>query len=710
MPLSARLLALLAAAWVLLLPQLARADAAKAAAPARGGPPAVRAPVKGEPIRLLTAPGGDLFALMEDGRVLSLPAGEEILDVRAEGEERTTTSRVFCAAGPGPRIACLRAATQVSERGEPAGQELTLVDSDGGRQAIASGGQGYSVTPLGIHIGSDTKLRFAYAESLTSGNQTVTKQWFVADNDREELPLTLGNFVSSLANVGAGDRVDPPIQMVEFEGQIWFVHRADSAIVAHPPGEEPIEVASASLHDIRPIVGPDGYFYVFYHEPSTATARVASSRDGKKWSSTTLDGKESGWQIDVAAGPDAVYAVFYFFRNSFHKGLRTSVMREGKQVGDTVTIFREDRWNAGWHPHLAIGAEGITWLTYQSNVEEEQRAWSRFKSPDELSEHGIGPSEGWEEGYKNYFLQTGAGGWLNLWHLASAVPSIEDANGVSVDNPSYNVGLALLLSANIEARWAFLDFGLSYAQGIVDDAAEDIKDSTGILNGSVKIDEVFAGHDIKVSLLWGRYRGTTSATVAAGEGGELPIKTNYVDTQLLALNKWRVKYGVAFTHYKIPTLVHTWASPDGSSSYAFAGSFLRDVTFNDIALMLGYSKLDYAAKYENHYNGLVLDASLGVGLSIYSFDPITTDAGDADGGLTLHMRTNAMLGWLYFHRWQSLRGFGLYVRPAYTGELGFTGLPAAPSAREDTAGATTSTAVSLLWVRHGPWLDVGAVW
>ncbi|HSN99907.1 MAG TPA: hypothetical protein VLS89_16545 [Candidatus Nanopelagicales bacterium] len=710
----ARLASLLAAVSALLLAPGARgADLASTLVSpgVRGGPPTVTPPVRGEPVRLLTAPGGDIFAQMEDGTVVSIPAGEQVLDVRAEGEVRTSTTRVFCAVGPGPRVACLRAALKSEANGQPGSQELSLIDSDGEREVIASGsGEGYDVAPLGIHVGSDGKIRFAYAETITQQKQAITRQYVVAGGDREELPVELGNLVSNLANVGGGDRVDPPLQMVEFDGELWLVHRADSAVVVHPPGEEPIEVASSSLHDIRPVVGRDGWFYVFYHEPSTATARVAASKDGRTWKSTTLDGKESGWQLDAAAGGEGVYAAFYYFRNPFNKGLRVAAMREGKPVGSTVTVFREDRFNAGWHPHLAIAGDGTTWLTWQSNVEEERRAWSRFKEPEALREKAIGPSSGWEEGYKNYFLQTGAGGWLNLWHLASATPSLEDANGVLVTAPEYDVGAALLLSANIEARWGFLDFGLSYAQGIVDDAAESIEDSTGILNGSIKIDEVFAGHDIKVGMLWGRYRGTASAVVASGEGGEMEIKTNYIDTQLLALNKWRVKYGLSFTRYTLPTLVYAWSAAEGVSDYGYAGTFLRDVSFNDVALLIGYSKLDYAAKYENHYNGLILDGSIGAGLSFYSFEAVPTDNGNLESGLTFHMRSNVMLGWLYFHRWQSLRGFGLYVRPSYTAEFGFTGLPSAPSAREDTAGASTYGAVSLLWVRHGPWLDAGAVW
>jgi hypothetical protein len=43
------------------------------------------------------------------------------------------------------------------------------------------------------------------------------------------------------------------------------------------------------------------------------------------------------------------------------------------------------------------------------------------------------------------------------------------------------------------------------------------------------------------------------------------------------------------------------------------------VRFNNIDLAVGYSKLDYAAKYENRYFGPMLDATIAAGLTFASF-------------------------------------------------------------------------------------------
>jgi hypothetical protein len=710
MPLPARIAAL---APLILLATAAHADnpLSAVANQARGGPPRVAAPVHGHPVRLLTALGGGVSALMSDGTVRAIPSGEVVLDVRAEGEERTTTQRVICAAGAGPRVACLRAVVHADERGADFRKELQLVDSDEGRRVIASGaGQGYDLAPLGIHVGTDGQVRLAYAETTSRSDQTVTRQLFLAGSDRAEMRLDFGGTEANKTPIGVGERADPPLQMLEFQGRLWLVYRAGEAIVAHPPGEPKVLVAASSRHDIRPLVGPDGWFYIFYHEPRSATARAAASQDGRVWRDLTLDGEQSGWQLDAAAGGDAVHGVFYFFRNSLHKGLRAAALRDGEQVGRAMTVFREDRFNAGWHPHLAIAADGTTWLTWLSNVDERERAWSRFATPDALRDDTAGP-EAPAERPKDYFLLTGAGGWLTSWHPASLVPTREDTAGIELGSPSYNVGLAMLLTANVEARWRALHLGLSYAQGIVDDAAASVEDTSGVLRGAVRIEELLPGHDVKVAAVWGRYRGKVRAGTAMEDPlAELPLETNSVDTQISALNRWRIQYGFAFTHYSIPAAVHAWASPAGSSAYAFAGSHLRDVSISELALVLGYSKLDHAAGYRDHYSGLVFDGAAGAGLALFGFDPIPTDQGEVQDGLGLHLRATAQLGWLYFHRWQPLRGFGVYVRPAYAAELRLSGLPSGPPPRSQTEGTATTTAVSLLWVRHGPWLDAGAIW
>ncbi|AKT38353.1 hypothetical protein [Chondromyces crocatus] len=725
-----------------------KAQAASASRQEKSG--GVAAPVAGEPLRLLTAPGGEIYAQMPQGTVVGLASGSVVVDARSDAQGRPTTGRVVCAAGarsgggkagagaaggagakadvkagagggsggrkaarpvaPPPRIACLHVSATRDAEGQPASQTLTLTDSGGLRRTITSGeGERYQVEPLGVQLGAEGALRLVYAETREREGR-VGKRYVLVDGDRE-VNVSEGFEVDRGEGPAMGE-VEPgahPVQLVEVGGQLWLVHQEGSAIVAHPPDEDPVEVASSAGPGFRAVVGPDGWLYVLYQEPVSGVARVAVSQEGRAWRSVTLGSRESGLELDAAAGPDAVYAVFTFGHGGVG-GLRSVALRDGRRVSGDVTLARDDHDGVGRRPRLAIAPEGAGWLTFQRPTARSAQTWRRFTHPEELLDGAVERGTWLGEGHRSYYLETGAGSWLSFWHLGSPVPSLEAANGVFVEPPEYDVGMALLLSASVEARWKSAHFGLSYAQGVVDAAAENIGDSTGILTSAIKVDDVVWGHDLELSVLWGRYRGSTSVIVASGEGGAMEIRSSYVDTQLMAHNKWRIKYGLAYTHQNLPALVHTWISPERSTQYGFSGSFLRDVTFNNLSLMLGYSKLDHVDTHRDHYSGLFLDGALGGGVAFYSHDPANTSVGPIESGVTFHLRSNARVGWMLLHRWASLGGFGLYVRPSYVAEFGFTGLPTAPSSTEDEFETSTYSALSLLWLRHGPSIDVGAVW
>ena len=192
----------------------------------------------------------------------------------------------------------------------------------------------------------------------------------------------------------------------------------------------------------------------------------------------------------------------------------------------------------------------------------------------------------------------------------------------------------------------------------------------------------------------------------------MELSTSYVDTQIMLLNKWRIKYGLGYTNYRVPASVHAFSARKGSTMFSYEGSYLRDVNVQDFTLLIGYSKLDYSTKYENHYNGFIVDASGGLGLSTVSFSPVSTSLGDVDSAVGINFKLRARFGWLYFHRWESLGGMGLYARPAYTAEVVSTGTGTKVPSRKskDADDDAVKALVGLNSLRHGPWLDVGAVW
>lgn len=683
----------------------------------RGAPPTITPPLAGHPVRFFSIPGGDVYAQMPDKTIRSIRSKRTVLNAMDYAPDDYGVGGMICAAAPGPRFACLVLLGKTEGSGQSArtSRTLLLVDTEkDGSTTLGSGSaDGYSIAGLGIHIGTDGNLTYAWAETEPTGqNQTKTTQYLFTDGDRQEMDVDLGGIVAELANIGGGDRHDAPIQFIEFRNILWMVHRDGTELVVHPIGIAPIVVASSSLHDVRPVVTSDGWFYVLYHDPQTNTAQAAMSKDGKRWKTVQLDGKESGWQMEGVAFGDSAYALFYYFRNSYNKGLRVAKLRGGRLSGSAFTLVREREFNTGWHPNLAVATDGSVWLSYLRHVENEDRVWSKFKNPDELREHAVADGDSWEDEYKDYYLQTGIGGWLTYWNIADGTPDPEDVGGLEIGKTDYSIGRAMMATANLEARYGSVDVGMSYAQELVDDLAQKVEDSTGIATGSVKIDQLFPGHDMKLAFMWGRYRGTAKIGDNVLGEQELELKTDYVDAQFLLLNKWRIKYGLTYTQYRIPAALHIYTAAENVLEYTYEGSHFRNVSFRDIDLIVGYSKLDYTAKYENHYNDIFLDGSFAAGATLLDFEAIPTSLGDANDNLTFNLKLMGRLGWLFFHRFESTGGFGIYVRPAYTAEFTTLGTSSKPEDREADKAESDSIAVrmSLTSLRHGPWLDLGVVW
>ena len=309
--------------------------------------------------------------------------------------------------------------------------------------------------------------------------------------------------------------------------------------------------------------------------------------------------------------------------------------------------------------------------------------------------------------------------------------------------------------SSVEAKWGNVNVGMSYAKSIVNEAKdtaqerlatgnEVVDDNIGRLMGSVKVEKLFPGYDVKAQFAWGRYKGTatpgegvqsgsggsTDSSLlsefdefdefgdesvlpqSGGDGSALAIDTNYIDMQALFLNKWRLKTGLGYTKYTLPMALHTFYANAGETEYSYGGSYFRNVQVDSIRLIVGHSSLDYVAKYENYFNDLFVDTTVDAGAAFLKFeDPIVFGSEDIDSAITLDARLNVTFGYLLFKRWYLLRGYGLYVRPSYVAEASFLGIPRKPSDRKEDKADEFDSYVSpgMFSVRHGPWIDFGMV-
>ena len=678
-------------------------------------------------VNLFAFPDGGLAAQTRSG-VIALPGGETLLRTMPErqlewsiGIGTAAPGTTYCAVTTGRRVACIRSQS-VFHDNKFQGTELTLMDSAGGARVVASVNDKGSLAPDGIAFTAAGELLYAYTQSEQRGNQVFTFARVNRSGAESQLPFVPE--AGALEDLGGGGRANPPITFFEFNGRLQMLYRDGRTLLLAPydnAGAATI-VAELSAYDARPVVGGDNTLYIFYYETKSRTARVASSTDGVHFSGSLVDSRESGWQLEALPTPTGAVVVYYYFRNPSDKGLRAADLSRGKLVQQRALVMREDRWNAGWHPRLVQDrsqpTQGVV-LSYLSNVEDDDRAWARYNSPADLVS---GPKIVTDDGYKNWFVQVGAGVWYTWWHLNSPAPSASELDGAQLSATSYQVAPSLLLSANLEARWGPIDLGLSYAQNYLDDASKQLGESTRLLTGSIKIEDLLPGHDIKAEGVWGRYHGqaqrdVTDAAVppdtATTTTERLPLDTSYVDVHLFALNQWRLKYGLGFSTYNIPAPILAYSAAAKQLHYDFAGSALRDVRFHNIDLAVGYSKLDYAAKYENRYFGPMFDVTIAGGVSIVSFDAVPTPEGDLTSAYGLHLRGNAMLGWLWMQRFGGLGGLGFYVRPTYAVEGSFAGnfLVRPDDRKEDKAEESDKQAAfEVLSLRHGPWLDVGIIW
>lgn len=735
--------------------------------------PKIQAPIQGEP-QGFVASRGFRGALLKDGhRLVELGSNRVVAQAR-EKESQFKITRSFCAVGAKPFTGCVhvgveRLSKTVKEVKTVKGRKVEVAhkltwnrtkvawsDSDGGYVPLAkredsvphykdkSVGTRYNMILHGLHINERNQPVFLYTivKTVTTRDSkdrlkreaTSNLLKWTGGEAATAFELQGGPFVRRSSGSAAGHptRHNPTLQFVELGDEVCVLYSTDSKVGAlefecldSHKRSTPVEEA---MYDYRLVQGADGWLYVFYHEPNSESTMVTTSRDGQNWTPRMLDAKESGWQLDAASDGDTVTLAYYYFRNSFNKGLRALRMRGGEVVEGPMTLVREADHNTGWYPFLGVGTGGGVWLTYWEDVLAEERVWTQVSDPGQLATHTVSQTGNWEDHYKFWYLQAGAGAWFAAWNLQDFAPSAEDANGLKLGATEYVVGDALLGTTTLEGEFFGYSLAMSYSRSILEDAQAELEDEFGeeavdFVSGQLKIDKIFPGHDVKVQFTFGNYRGVATA----GEGvineqqgfdNRLAIDTTYVDAQALFLNKWRMKYGLALTRYNLPMVLHTYHAPEDVAEYNYTGSFFRDVQTTGIKALFGYSTLDYVSKYENAYYGFILDIYGDVGVNLMSFDPITPLNVDdkEDSTFSLDTRVSLNLGYLLFQRWYSTYGFGFYFQPAYMVEAHFTGLPGKPGDRdldtdEDASNpAETWIQPAVLGFRHGPRLDLGVVW
>ncbi len=444
---------------------------------------------------------------------------------------------------------------------------------------------------------------------------------------------------------------------------------------------------------------------------------------------TTVDTRESGAFSTALRLPDGILTFHAFYRNSYYKGVKASFFPNG-QAEPTwqVDVASGRDTNPGWELRGAATPQGRILVAWLADPKVKRTVLQLYRDQAEVRAAALPEPEGWEKQAKMGALLAGVGvGWMQ-WEIGSTTPSGTTLEGVGLSartRATYQLQDALMAEASLEARWGRFSFGGGYARQAVAGLERDLGlDSLTAqrLNAALGVDRLIRYHDLRVLVrrarLVGRYTMDSGNNV---DFGGLPsqgvIDSTYARTDVYLLNTKRVRYGIIRQTEDLVLPFYAFADVAGETEERFVGSFVRSATVRDTAVTVGYSRLDYAAKYENKVSKPFFDFDLGLGVSKALLDePISVPATDVSEGQdfsstgTIFFPYNLELGFLLQRRSYDLHGLGWYARAGYRGEGNLTGVITRITDREEPPESDDLTLrFSRNELRHGPFFNLGVV-
>ncbi len=287
---------------------------------------------------------------------------------------------------------------------------------------------------------------------------------------------------------------------------------------------------------------------------------------------TKVDGPESGAaNAAVPLGDQGVVAFHYFYRNSYHKGVRATVWHDG--MADPVwtgDIFSSRDLNPGRRFLVAGTPQGRIAAAWPNDARKKKEGWTvrTWDSPELLQQDQVASPDGWEAKHKNWFVMAGAGVGYAMWSFASPEPDPEGFVTVPAEDAtltsSYSVAPSIMTSATLEARYGVWSFGASYAKGLLQDAADEAGLSSkqfDRLYGQLGIDQIIKYHDIRVAFRAGRVdMGYQINGNVEGKSDAGTLNSGYRRIDVYLLNTWRVRYGLFNQSYRAALPFYVWAS------------------------------------------------------------------------------------------------------------------------------------------------------
>lgn len=468
----------------------------------------------------------------------------------------------------------------------------------------------------------------------------------------------------------------------------------------------------STLYDLQ------GRPHIFFYNPSGRRFThmyVQETGNTPQKKSVVLDEPESGTTCAAVRSGKKGAAVFhYFYRNAFYKGVKVSIFDDAiSPPTQQFVIDSSSEYNPGWDLMAASTLQGRILLGYQRDpVHFKKYRLRLFSSVQTLMAAQKSEPKGWEKKYTKWFGMAGAGAWYAMWYFDSAPPD-KDVPSENIFKPKYKIAPSILAEGSVEARYDRYSLGASYIKGFIN---EKIKDTYGkkaqtnfdYLFGLIGWDRILAYHDVRVGVRFGQM-----TTQYKDQFESRVIDTKYQRYDAFFLNTWRIRYGLFFQTYDSYMPFYVWKIPTGEKQGVFVDSFTEKAKFNDVGLTIGYSRLDYAVKYEIKTLDWFIDGDVGIGYSQANLaETHKVEGHKIKTPGTVMFPFNLEVGGIYYKRFYSLHGFGWFVRGGYRTEGNYTGINSAPKKGEDEDPAKEdeySTTFNRIEIRHGPFFNTGMV-
>lgn len=443
----------------------------------------------------------------------------------------------------------------------------------------------------------------------------------------------------------------------------------DSTAIEFSKGGLVSSVIEDTLYDWSVSRDLRGQLYVIAYDYKKDCLVVAIANEMElRWEKIQIDTPESGWQHSISMYKNNLYILYYYFRNTFNKGLKLAVLKNGKLITNQIFI-REFEHNLGWEPAIGINANGGVVVEYLENVEEKELVRREFVSTRDLLAQKIPEYKGkWDDFHKKLFAFVGDDLGYQWWEIYVPTPSEEDAQERYKAHYDFNPAISTTLS--FEGKYGDTNFGISYIKSLMSSYVkkiwgEEAGKGFDLLVGFLGFEKLFLGHDVRISIGESWYDGIYSDDKTA----ENHVSSQFKTVEIKLLNKYRIGYGLQYRNYELIQPIYAYLSEPYETSYHFLGSEVVNANIHRVEAFVEYSKLDYISKYENKYNNINLDIKIGLGAGILSWPKVSLGERSSNGTVEIAFSSAFKFNYLYYKRFYALRGSGFFFRVGY--ELSF---------------------------------------